>query len=168
MNAPDNKNSTDFEIYQSPEEKLLETYQAFAAEFASQIVAQDLNSAHQFLAPWLQKEISPDELKAAFEKELWRMNGYWDIEELIYPAGFSIGYNTCSLASLKEDEDWREPRKFSTELTDENFRKWMVLQFLPAEDDPRTEMDGWFDFWFVVAEVNSELKIGFFEFEDVD
>lgn len=96
------------------------------------------------------------------------MNEVWEIEELIYPADFTISRNSSTLKSLKEPMSWCEPRNFSDELTDEDFRQWMVIQFLPDEDDARTEMDAWFDFWLAVAEVKGELEIGFFEFEDPD
>ena len=143
-------------------------YLTLAEDFAKSIVAQDFTAAHQFLASWLQAEMSPDDLKAAIEERLWEMNGHWELEELIYPADFMVSWNSSTLDSLKEVRDWREPRQFSDELTTENFRQWMVIQFMPDENDERTEIDAWFDFWFVVAEVNGELKIGFFEFEDPD
>lgn len=149
-------------------DKQQKLYESFAADFAKKVVAQDFTAAHQFLAPWLQKEMSPDDLRTKFEAELWEMNGYWEIEELIYPADFSVSWNSSTLESLKEPMSWRETRKFSDELTDKNFRQWMVIEFLPDEDDARIEFDGWFDFWLVVAEINGELKIGYFEFEDVD
>lgn len=144
------------------------TYENFAVCFAQTIVAQDFTAAQQFLAPWLQNDISSTDLQTGFEKELWEMNLYWELEELIYPAQFSVSWNSSNLESLKEFRDWREPRPFSDELTVENFRKWMVIQFRPDKTDERTEMDAWFDFWFVVAEINDELKIGYFEFEDAD
>jgi hypothetical protein len=143
-------------------------YENFASRFAKTIVAGDFTTAHQYLAPWLQAEMSSAELKAAIEERLLDMNGYWELEELIYPAEFSVDGNGSTIESLKETMSWREPRRFSDELTRENFRQWMVIQFMPDENDERIEFDAWFDLWFVVAEVDEELKIGFFEFEDPD
>ena len=145
-----------------------ENYQQFAAAFAQTIVSQNFSAAQQFLAPWLQKKISSEDLQAEFAAKLWEMNEVWEIKELIYPADFSVSWNISNLESLKEDKGWREPRKFSDELTDENFRQWMVIQFLPDEADERIEFDAWFDFWFAVCEINGELKIGYFEFSEAD
>ncbi len=147
---------------------LKENYNNFAADFARTIITQDFAAAHQFLAPWLQLEMSTSDLQAKFEKELWSMNEVWEIDELIYPVDFSIDSNPSSLASLKAERDWSDSRNFSLQLSDENFRQWMVIEFLPDENDPRTEMDGWFDFWMAVVEIENNLKIGYFEFLDVD
>lgn len=145
-----------------------EEYENFAARFARAVIAEDFAAAHACLAPWLQKDLSPAGLRAVFEKELWSMNEVWEIAELIFPADFQVDGNQSTLADLKEDQDWREPRKISPETTDENFRQWLSIEFLPDEQDERIEFDGWFDFWCVLVESNGELRIGFFEFADVD
>jgi hypothetical protein len=143
-------------------------YEEFAARFARAIVAEDFDAAHGFFAPWLQTEMRAADFRALVEKWLWEMNEIWAIEELIFPAEFSVSYNSSSLESLKEKESWREPRKIPDEITHENFRQWMVIQFMPDERDERVELDGWFDFWFILVETGGELRIGFFELADVD
>ena len=145
-----------------------EEYTDFAARFAQAIVDEDFQMAHACFAPWLQKEISPDDFRAAVEKWLWEINEVWEIEELIFPDEFSVSYNSSTLESLKQPMSWREPRRISEEVTDENFRKWMVIHFMPDELDERVELDGWFDFWFILVEIGGELRIGFFELADVD
>lgn len=152
----------------SAEKNMKKEYEELASNFAKAIIAQDFDSAHRHFASWLQKEVSPEDLQNIFEKWLWEMNEVWEIEELIYPADFSVDGNSSSLESLKAESDWREPRKFSDELTDENFRQWMVIEFLPDETDERVELDAWVDLWMTVAEENGEPKIGYFELEDVD
>ena len=142
----------------------LENFKGFAADFSQTIIDQDFTAAHQFLALWLQNEISSDDLKAKFEAELWEMNCYWDISELIYPQKFHLEWNSC---------DWQTVKKYANhepnlEMSEEIFRKWMAIEFLPDENDERIEFDGWFDFWLAIVEINGELKIGYFEFEDVD
>jgi hypothetical protein len=143
-------------------------YTEFARKFAQAVVEQDFEAAHKFFAPWLQAEISPADLRAMIENRLREMNEVWDIPELIFPEAFEIDGNYSDLASLKEDCDWREPRKISVEVTDENFRRWMVIEFMPGEADERVELDGWFDFWFILVETGGEPAIGFFELADVD
>lgn len=145
-----------------------EEYKEFAGKFAQTIVDEDFDAAHKFLAPWLQKEMSAEEFRGVIEKWLWEMNEVWGIEELIFPDGFEIDGNSSTLSSLKEDMSWRDPRKIPDEITEENFRKRMVIEFLPDEDDDRVELDGWFDFWFMLVETDGEFRVGFFEIEDVD
>lgn len=145
-----------------------EEYEKFAGKFARAIVDEDFAEAHSFFAPWLQREVSPNDFRAQIEKWLWEMNEIWEIEELIYPDEFSISHNSSTLESLKEDMGWREPRKISPEVTNENFRQWMVIHFMPDEADERVELDGWFDFWFILIETDGEFSIGFYELADVD
>lgn len=145
-----------------------EEYKEFAAEFAQTIIREDFAAAHKFLAPWLQNEMSEVDFRRVFEKWLLEINEIWEIEELIFPDEFEISHNISSLEFLREKESWRKPRNISNEVTDENFRQWMVIQFLPDENDSRVELDGWFDFWFILVETGGEFRIGFFELADVD
>ena len=145
-----------------------EEYREFAAQFAQTIVDEDFQRAHAYFAPWLQKEISPDGFRASVEKWLWEINEVWEIEELIFPDEFSVSHNSSTLESLKQSMSWREPRRISRQITDENFRQWMVIHFMPDEADERVELDGWFDFWFILVEAGGELCVGFFELADVD
>jgi hypothetical protein len=143
-------------------------YEEFAARFAGTIVDEDFAAAHKLFAPWLQAEVSAADFRALVENRLLEMNEIWEIEELIFPAEFSVSHNGSSLESLREESGWRAPRKISDEITGENFRQWMVIQFMPDERDERVELDGWFDFWFILVETGGELCIGFFELADVD
>lgn len=145
-----------------------EEYRKCAARFAQTVIDEDFDAAHKFFAPWLQREISPAGFRAVIEERLREMNEVWDIEELIFPDDFSVSRNNSTLADLTEPMSWREPRRISDQVTNENFRQWMVIQFLPAENDERIEFDGWFDFWFILVETDGALRIGFFEVEDVD
>src|SRR5215203_3464181 len=145
-----------------------EEYEQFAGRFARAIVDEDFEAAHKFFAPWLQKEIPAADFRAMVEKWLWEINEIWEIEELIFPDEFSVSYNNSTLESLREESDWREPRKISAEVTEENFRQWVVINFMPDGRDERVELDGWFDFWFILVETGGELRIGFFELADVD
>src|SRR5215213_7904231 len=137
-------------------------YEEFAARFAGAIVAEDFEAAHNFFASWLQTEVSAADFRALVEKWLREMNETWEIEELIFPAEFTVSHNGSALEDLKQESDWREPRKISDKVTDENFRQWMVIQFMPGERDKRVELDGWFDFWFILVETGGALRIGYF------
>lgn len=137
-------------------------YRKFAGNFAKMIISQEFNQAFEYFAPWLQTKISAKEFRKKIEKELQEMNEVWEIEQIIYPEAFEISFNPCSFSELKKIAN------FPKEITDENFRQWMIIQFLPDEEDERIEFDAWFDFWFAIVELKGELKIGHFEFADPD
>src|SRR6185369_3527350 len=143
-----------------------EEYKEFAEKFAQTIVDEDFDAAHKLLAPWLQKEMSAADFRGVIEKWLREMNEVWGIEELIFPDKFEIDANSSTLASLKQDLSWPEAPKIPDEITEENFRQRMVIEFLPDEEDERVELDGWFDFWFILVETDGEFRIGSFEIED--
>ena len=143
-------------------------YEEFAARFARTIVDEDFEAAHKLFAPWLQTQVRAADFRALVEKWLREINEIWEIEELIFPAEFTVSHNSSTLESLLEETDWRAPRKISAAVTNENFRQWTVIHFMPDEQDERAELDGWFDFWFVLVETGGELRIGFFELTDVD
>ena len=145
-----------------------EEYEKFAAGFAQTIVDEDFDAAHKYFAPWLQNEISAADFRGTIEDWLREMNDVWEIDELIFPDEFAVSSNSSSLESLKEKESWRAPRNISDEVTAENFRQWMVIEFMPDEEDERVELDGWFDFWFALVETGGQLRIGYFEILDVD
>jgi hypothetical protein len=145
-----------------------EAYKEFAERFAQTIVDEDFDAAHKFFAPWLQAAMPAAEFRAVLENRLREMNEIWEIEELIFPDRFAIDGNSSDLAGLREASDWRAPRKISDAVTNENFRQWLVIQFMPDETDARVEFDAWFDFWLILVETDGALRIGFFELEDAD
>jgi len=145
-----------------------EEYKEFAERFARAVVDEDFGAAHKFFAPWLQTGISAADFRARVENWLGEMNEIWEIDELIFPDEFEIDGNSSVLSDLKEERDWHAPRQISGEVTDENFRQWMVIKFMPDEQDERVELDGWFDFWFILVETGGGLRIGYFELADVD
>ena len=145
-----------------------EEYRDFAARFARAVIDGNFTAAHALFAPWLQRAVSTDALRQAIEEKLRELNEEWDVDALIYPSDFSVSGNSSTLQSLREECDWRPPRPIAPAVTDENFRQWMFVQFLPDEDDERIEFDAWFDCWFILVETEGEPRIGYFELEDVD
>lgn len=150
-------------------------YRKFAQEFAKKINAEDFEAAHLFFAPWLRSEITPDGLREMVESELRETADAAGLEELIYPKNFQIDSNSCTIDDLREIKKReyaygrRARRPISDEITNENFRQWMVIQFTPAEgEDAELDVDAWFDFWIAIVDVDGEYKIGYFEFEDPD
>lgn len=147
-------------------------YQQFADAFAQSIIRLDYSAAHKMLAPWLQDEMTPERLRLFVETELKEVAAGFDLEEIVYPKAYRTDGNSCSLDDLLREQhshvtSRRSNESVPAEVTEENFRKWMAIQFTPAPED-EMDVDAWFDFWMMIVEVDGEYRIGYFEFEDPD
>jgi hypothetical protein len=139
--------------------------------FARAIIAKDYPAAHACFADWLKRQVSEERLQAAIEKQLGEISEAAKLDRIIYPEDFSLDGNSCSLANIREDRSELygiEPIcEISPEMTESNFRRWMVIQFLPAEDAD-IDVDAWMDFWTAVVEVDGQYLLGYFEIHDPD
>lgn len=148
-----------------------EAYKQFAGAFAHSIIRLDYSAAHKMLAPWLQDEITPERLRQFVETELKEVAEGFELAEIIYPKAYNVDGNSCSLADLSEPRSHVTSRRSNEaippEVTVENFRKWMVVQFTPTPED-EMEIDAWFDFWMMLVEIEGEYRLGYFEIEDPD
>lgn len=144
-------------------------YLEFAADFARKIIIGEYFAAQKAFASWVQ--ISPEQLKEFIENELCEMVEVWEFDEIIRPAKFRIGGGVSSIEDLRQPHTYspeaRSSENFPSEITEEHFRAWMVITFLPAEEQ-ELDLDAWFDFWLALVEENDELKIGYFEITDAD
>ncbi len=139
-------------------------YKTFARQFAASIIARDYLSAHSMFAPWLQREVSPSKLQEMIEAYLRELAEVWERDEMVYPADCRIDSNPCSLQYLRSDftaGDMSVP----DEVTDENFRQWLCIEFLPDADE---EFDACFDFWMGLVEIDGQHRVGFFDIADAD
>jgi hypothetical protein len=146
---------------------LKQEYREFAERFASAIVVRDFTSAHAMLAPWLQRSMTADGLARMIQNEVQETAEINEIEGELHPGTYEIDSNSCSLQDLQEPRSYAKDRDIAPEVTAENFRQWMVIQFQPAEDED-LEIDAYVDFWMIVVEIGGEYKIGYFEMEDPD
>ena len=146
-----------------------EAYKAFGQAFGRAIVAKDFTAAHGMLAPWLQREITPAALQQEIEGECAEFRELYELPEdtPLYPADFTMDGNSSTMEDLKAEPSYRQGRSIPPEVTTENFRKWMVIEFLP---DPEEEMefDAYFDWWMIVVDVDGQQKVGYYEIEDPD
>ena len=140
-------------------------HQQFGEDLAAAIIARDYEAAHAMLAPWLGRDMTAAGFREVVEDRLREMMQYAGCDELTYPVGVLVDGNSCTVDDLRKLDSWRPPRQIPAELSSENFRKWMCLQFLADEG---VDIDAWFDFWMAVAEVDGELRVGYFELEDPD
>lgn len=154
---------------------LEETYNEFAHQFAEAILTRDYSSAHQMLASWLQSAVPPARLQQLIETELREVADAAELEEMRYPVAYHVGENPLSY------EEWREVDARSREydgarrcvpqipaqITQENYRKRLVVEFTPGEEE-EIDVDAWLDFWMILVEEGGKLRIGYFEIEDPD
>jgi hypothetical protein len=162
-------------------------YKEFADTFARALVARDFDKAHAMLADWLQPKVSAATLQAMVEKEIREVCEANEVTEEVYLKEWQITGNSCSLESLRDpkiytsvrNSGWLGKQKkdgsgelvtpVAKEFTDEMFRQWLVIQFILDEATQyRLGFDAYMDFWFALAEVNGEYRIGYFEIEDPD
>lgn len=144
---------------------------AVIAQFAEAIIARNYPAAHACFADWLKRQVSQARLQKAIEKQLAEICEAAELDEMIYPEDFRVDGNACTLADVREDRaalyGISPVCPVSPEMTEANFRKWMVLEFLPAEG-AEIDVDAWMDFWAAIVEVEGQYRIGYFEIHDPD
>jgi hypothetical protein len=110
------------------------------------------------LAPWLQADFSPERLKRTLDP---RYDG------MPAPKEFTLDGNSCGLEDLEPNEFGPLTQPLPFEITKENYRKWMVIEFKPDPGE-NTGFDACLDLWMAVVEISGALKIGYFEPADPD
>ena len=136
-------------------------------KFSAAVIAKDYAAAHALLAPWLQKSMTADQLRADIDQHVREMCEIWNMEQPVYPAECNLDGNSHMNADgLREpDYDGSEPN-VPAEVTNDNMRYWMCMQFQPAEG--AAEFDAFFDLWAALVEHAGALRIGYYRFMDPD
>ncbi|HKO05787.1 MAG TPA: hypothetical protein VJW51_13610 [Candidatus Acidoferrales bacterium] len=127
-------------------------------KFAQKIIGREFDEAREILAPWLRNSISAEQLESIIRE---------GCRELPPPALFDVDGNSCTLDDLEVDEHSPPTKPLPPEITNQNFRKWMVIQFLPDPEE-ETGYDACFDLWMALVEVDGALKIGYLEATGAD
>jgi len=129
-----------------------------AGQFAQRIIRREYDSARDLLAPWLRDTVSAAQLEAMVGEAH---------KDLPPPGDFELDSNSCGLEDLEVDEFSPPTRPLPAEITEQNFRQWMVIQFKPdpASDSPYNAS---FDLWMAVVELGGAAKIGYMEAADAD
>ena len=145
------------------------TYEEFARDFATRVIESDFVAAHRMLAPWLAAVVTPQQIHDLIKKGVEEVKEANDLDGELHPTSFQIDYNSCTLQDLKEMPSYREARKISEEVNDQNFRQWMVIEFQPTEQEQDDlGIDAYLDWWMMLVDVAGEIKIGYFDIEDPD
>jgi len=123
---------------------------AFAKTFGTAIVAGDFAAAEAMLAPWIIPQLSGGSLK----KFLRRAR-----EDRPRPHSFDVSENTTvTLETLRED------LQETGQITEENFRAWLCLEFYP---DPElvAAVDLSYILWIAVVALEKDLAIGYLKLD---
>lgn len=151
---------------------LKQEYRSFASQLAASIIAQDFQQAWAYLAPWLQTQYTPEKLQEAIEKQIAEVCESMEVDLVKAPKAFDLDSNSLSISELRDtvesSQEWMPDQpEIPAEITDDNFRQWMVITFTPAPED-ESEVDAWMDFWFSIVELDGHFKVGHFNIEDPD
>jgi hypothetical protein len=147
-------------------------YLEFGESFAKLVIERDFDGAVGLFAPWLQNDVAPEDFRNELDGEVAAMAREWEMETPANPGDFDVDWNPLSLAELREydtpEHSYGRPYKpIPAEVTEADFRKWMVIQFMPAEDSG-VEFDAFYDFWFMLVETDGALRVGYYKIEDPD
>ena len=142
-----------------------DAHKEIAGELARAVIARDYEAACGLFASWLRETTPPERFRELVEERLGEMMQYAGCEELTYPVDFEVDGNSSTIDQLREHRSYAPDRPIPGEITGENFRKWLCIQFLAGDD---VDIDAWFDFWAIVVEENGRLALGYFELEEPD
>ncbi len=154
-------------------------YRRFAESFANALMESDYARGHAMFAPYLQVMVSPEQLEQYVEQELREMAEIWELETPLRPQAFTIDWNAAYGIHDLRDSDARQRNEpliyglrhpevtFSHEITEDNFCAWVVIQFLPNENDG-VDFNGYFDWWMVIVKDSGEYRVGYFEIHEPD
>jgi hypothetical protein len=137
-------------------------WEAFLNGLGTAVVQRDFSGAHGMLTEWLQESVTADELRNQIGKKLGEISEAVGLEETGYPKRYEIGEGDITVEELREEFE-----EMPQEVTDENFRQWVVLNFLPGEDED-AGVDAWLGWWLLLVDCDGELKVGFYQIEDPD
>jgi hypothetical protein len=127
----------------------------FCDNLAGLIVKQDFAGAHALLSPWLRTSMTPADIQAMVEAAN---------EGMEYPPqGWSVDEGLAELADLQEPDPYGPPsKKISKQITTDNFRGWLSIQFAP-DPSVHDEQNVCFDLWLIAVEHDGSILAGYLE-----
>lgn len=146
-----------------PDQSVIE----FLETFAQKIIHRDFISAYHDLAPWLQADSSPETLEAEIDTEIRATLEACGESEACQPQEFATGWNSSTLDFLKEPRSYAPNRLINDQVTNENFKHWVYIQFQPSQDQS-WEVDAFFDMWLMIVELETGLAVGYYEVLEPD
>lgn len=119
--------------------------EALCDALAKRVVERDFGGAYALFAPWLQSLMSPT-----------------DIEHLVKEA--SSGATAARTWTLDEGGLDVDDLGGAKEITEDNYRGWLCIQFNPGEGAG----SGSFDLWLAAVEHDGDYRVGMIEAVESD
>ena len=147
--------------------------QRLAGDFARALIDDDYEAAHTLLAPWLQRQVTAQELRTIIKKQFLADTAAADfqasgndstLEELReHYDEYHEGDTTRTLTSVESFGEWGPPSiHIANEITAASFRQWLSIELTPELDD-ESGLDYLLRLWIVVVDVNGAMRIGHLE-----
>lgn len=144
-----------------------------AGDFARALIGDDYDAAHALLAPWLQRQVSAQELRTILKTQSLAGSAAVDfqasgndstLDELReHYQEYHEGDETRTLASVESFGEWGPPSiHIANEITAANFRQWLSIELTPEVDD-ESGLDYLLRLWLIVVDVHGTMKVGHLE-----
>jgi hypothetical protein len=132
--------------------------QALCDALAKHIVDRRFKDAHALLSSWVSEAMTPDDLQRMVDAAN---------EGLPAPRAWTVDEGFLGVDDLREADPYGPPSEpVSPNVTAENFRGWLCIQFKPeaAEDDAANVC---FDLWLAAVEENGVCRAAYVEAAEV-
>jgi hypothetical protein len=139
----------------------------FGEEFGRRALARDWPGIHEMLAPWMQRSLTVDQVRAFFEDEYRSILQDNRIEGMHYPEYREPelgGNNFMNATKLREPISFQSDkvRAVAAEVTDENVRYWLKVQLLCSDEQmAQFGFDYFCEVWMSVVETSDGLRVGY-------
>ena len=144
-----------------------ENVRNFGNDLGRRVLARDWPGVHQMLAPWMQRSLEVDHVRAFFEDEyrsILQENGIEGMHYPEYPEPELGGNTFMNATKLREPISFQgdKVRLVAAEVTDENVRYWLKVQ-LQCSDDQMAKFgfDYFAETWISVVETSVGLRVGY-------
>jgi uncharacterized protein (DUF934 family) len=144
-----------------------EDIRLFGEDLGKKALARDWAGVHALLAPWLQRTMDVDGVRAFFENEYQETltaNGVNELQYPEYPEPSVDGNAFTKATQLREPISWEggRVRDVDPAVTDDNVRCWMKLQ-LQASDEQMEKLgfDTFAEVWVAVVTTDQGLRVGY-------
>lgn len=119
------------------------------------IVDRDFAGAYTLLAPWYRPALSAAEIERMVDAQN---------EGLEHPPhSWTVGEGMVGLEELRKPDPYGPPTKaLPKQITDDNFRAWMQVQFAPDPSVHEVQNIN-YDVWVIVIENGGDFQIGYLE-----
>ena len=140
---------------------------SFGEELGRRVLARDWSGVREMLAPWMQRVLSADQVRAFFEDEYRSTlagNGIDEMHHPDHPDPLLGGNGFMTASALREPIEFEggRVRPLAPEVTDENVRYWMKLELPCSEEQADAlDFDVFCEVWMALVATRDGLRVGY-------